>query len=94
MLERILSVLLTLSALAVAGTLVAREVSDRRGPAGPTREPDLHLQPEWEELLRSGRVIGPPDAPGQIIVFVDVEGSVEIRVGGGSAGEVEGRSFS
>lgn len=73
MLERVLSVLLTLSALALAGTLVTMEVSGRRGPVGQTREPDLYLQPEWEELLQSGRAIGPPDAPVQIVVFVDFE---------------------
>lgn len=48
MFERVLSVVLTLAALIVAGALVTREVSDRRARLGPAGLSELHFQPEWE----------------------------------------------
>lgn len=73
MFDKIVLVLLTLCALAMAGTLVAREINDRRVNPGPSREPDLYVDQEWEELLLSGRTVGPADAPVKVVVFVDFE---------------------
>lgn len=73
MFERIISALLALAALGVAGVVVAREITDRRVGAGPADPIELRFQAEWEELLQAGRVIGPPGAPVQIVVFVDFE---------------------
>lgn len=73
MFERVISVILALSALVVAGVLVTREVTDGRGRLDGAGAPELYLQPEWEELLQSGRMIGAPDAPVQIVEFVDFE---------------------
>lgn len=72
--DRIVTALLTVAALAIAGALVSREVR-HDGPvaAASTAQPRLSREAAWTDVLEGGIRIGAPAAPVQLAVFSDFE---------------------
>lgn len=75
-LERVMSVVLTLCAVAIAATVVHREFVSRRNTAvavvAPS-EPVLVPASLWEQILRHGIALGDVAGPVQLVEFVDLE---------------------
>jgi len=71
--EQMISGVLAVSAVAIAGAVVYRQVAPTP-PAPPVGAPiTLSYVDEWPDLLHSGRQIAFPDAPVQIVEFIDLE---------------------
>jgi protein-disulfide isomerase len=72
--ERITSMALTVSALAIAGSLVKREFfADPASRIGPDRNAKPVKEKDWKTILPWGVRIGKPDAPVTIVEFADLE---------------------
>lgn len=70
--ERILNVALVLSAVAIAGSLVHREV--KRANLKEVAAPSPVFRGNWREFLGSGRLVsGSKASPVQIVEFLDLE---------------------
>ena len=69
--DRLSSVVMTLCAVAIAGTFVARETGLVGGVAAETREP--RLVEDWESLLQYGMQIGDPGSDIQMVEFIDFQ---------------------
>lgn len=74
-LERLLSALLTAAAVAVAAVVVKRELVSPPVSSGRTRPVfDAPVyQTSWQDLISIGVQVGDPNAPVNIIEFVDLE---------------------
>lgn len=71
MFDRILSVLITVAAIAIAAALVHREFV--RGPAVAVEGGEPVEIADWQSLEAVGHWIGPSDAPVRLVEFADLE---------------------
>jgi len=71
--ERATNVLLTISALAIAVTLVARELRSGTAPSNGRQLAPPELQEDWREFLPAGIEVGTPSASTVLMVFNDFE---------------------
>lgn len=70
LIDRAMSIVLSVAAVLVAGALVHREFfTDNRGPERPKSE----YVAAWRNLVEQGRAVGPPNAPVTLIEFADFE---------------------
>lgn len=70
-LERLMSVLLTCSALVIAFVVVRREFFSK--PTISSSAPPPEKRDDWPEIAKAGRLIGDPAAPLMIVEFSDLE---------------------
>jgi protein-disulfide isomerase len=72
-LERVLSVLLAISAVAVAITVVYRQVAPAAPPQTRSTRVTVSFVSDWRALLAAGHQVSNADAPVQLIEFIDLE---------------------
>jgi len=72
-LERVLNIVLTASALSIAGTLVYREVAPRPVPARGAPQQGVTFDDKWKKLWEAGTVVGNPTARVKIVEAFDLE---------------------
>lgn len=69
--DRALSIVLTIAAVAMVGLALRREISPQAG--GPPAQIRGVLDPKWQSLLQYGVLVGSASAPIKIVEFVDFE---------------------
>lgn len=72
--EKALTTILTIAAVAIAGALIHREVTNAQGlGGGPVRSTEPELLKDWNEILQAGIPLQSNDAPIKMVEFFDFE---------------------
>ena len=71
-LDRVLSILLVVAALAMAASLVRREFGAPKAPVEAKTSPPIYLE-GWRQLVRRGVEVGPATSDVKILTFNDLE---------------------